>query len=399
MDRILVRVIGLLIIAAACACAAAPSLEGMWNATISVGATVVPFRFAVEKRDGSLQASFFNGDDRLTSTSVNLREGRTVFSFPEYGAALEVATNAGRLEGIYSYSSGVFYRFTAERFRPASFNGTVPAIAGVWTVQVPGRKSEQAWHMIVRQSGVEASASILRVDGDSGAATGSYDGRRFVLGHFSGVRPLRLELTPQSDGSLAVEIDSYDMYVAVRADEARARGLPAPADPGQVERLRDPQAPFAFSFPDIDGRLVATTDARFRHKALVVSIGGSWCPGCHDEMPFLVQLFRKYRERGLEVLFLAFEEGQQLKSLERLRAFVARYRVDFPVLVAGDTRLVRAKLPQFVNLEAFPTTVFVGRDGIVRGVVAGFAGVAAGPFHAERTNAMTARVERLLAER
>ena len=38
-------------------------------------------------------------------------------------------------------------------------------------------------------------------------------------------------------------------------------------------------------------------------------------------------------------MFLAFEEGNELKSLEQLRAFIKRYDVEYPVLFAGDLRL------------------------------------------------------------
>ena len=34
-------------------------------------------------------------------------------------------------------------------------------------------------------------AAILRVDGDTGALTGSYKDGKFLLGHFSGARPSR----------------------------------------------------------------------------------------------------------------------------------------------------------------------------------------------------------------
>src|SRR6185503_11117478 len=98
------------------------------------------------------------------------------------------------------------------------------------------------------QSGAEVSASILRVDGDSGAVTGAYDGHTFILGHFSGARPLRLELTPTDSATLRVELDSYDTYTAVRANEARAKGLPGPADPSRFTSVRDPGVPFGFSF-------------------------------------------------------------------------------------------------------------------------------------------------------
>ena len=56
------------------------------------------------------------------------------------------------------------------------------------------------------------------------------------------------------------------------------------------------------------------------------------------------------------------------------------------------------KVPQIHNLNSFPTTIFLGRDGLVRGVHAGFAGAASGVFHDSAKEEITATVERLLAE-
>ena len=55
-------------------------------------------------------------------------------------------------------------------------------------------------------------------------------------------------------------------------------------------------------------------------------------------------------------------------------------------------------MPQIHNLNSFPTTIFIGRDGLVRGVHAGFAGAASGVFHENAKEEITATVERLLAE-
>jgi hypothetical protein len=59
---------------------------------------------------------------------------------------------------------------------------------------------------------------------------------------------------------------------------------------------------------------------------------------------------------------------------------------------------VAEKVPQIHNLNSFPTTIFIGRDGLVRGVHAGFAGAASGVFHETAKEEITATVERLLAE-
>ena len=132
---------------------------------------------------------------------------------------------------------------------------------------------------------------------------------------------------------------------------------------------------------------------------VIVNISGSWCPNCHDEAPFLAELDRTYRSRGLEVVSLTFEEPEQLKDPSRVRAFVQRYRIAYPVLLAGRPDDLSDRLPQAVNLNSFPTTFLIGRDGLVRGVHAGFPGKASGRFHAEARREIIEAVERMLAER
>ncbi len=378
----------------------AQSVTGLWDAVVTVNNVEVPFRLELSGSGNTLKGAFFNGDERVTSTRGTIDHGAIVLSFDEYGTTLEAKLTDGALEGQYLRGTrGAPYPFRAKRFTPASADAAnVPAIAGLWNVQVKSSKGESAWQLIVKQSGTEASAAILRVDGDTGTLTGRYADGRFVLSHFSGARPLRLELTPQADGTLTVVQNTDAPLVAVRSDVARAKGLPEPSDPSKFTSVKDPTEPLRFSFPDLNGRLVANTDERFRGKVVLVNISGSWCPNCHDEVPFLVELYRQYRSRGLEIVGLSFEEAAQLKNPTRLKAFMKRYGVEYMVLLAGEPKEAPEKLPQAVNLNSFPTTFFVGRDGRVRGVTAGFPGKASGKFHDEAKAEITARIERLLSE-
>ena len=162
--------------------------------------------------------------------------------------------------------------------------------------------------------------------------------------------------------------------------------------------MKDPTEPFRFSFPDLNGRMVSNTDEKFRGKVVIVSISGSWCPNCHDEAPFLGELYKKYRSRGLEIVSLSFEEEAQLKNPVRLRAFMKRYGIEYTVLIPGEPKELAERVPQGVNLSSFPTTFFIGRDGRVRAVHAGFPGKASGEFHTQAKEESAATVERLLSE-
>jgi thiol-disulfide isomerase/thioredoxin len=402
------RTMPLLFAAALLALAALParveaqSISGLWDASVVVnGGIEVPFRFEIAGSGTALKGSFFNGDEKVTSTTGSFENGALTLSFDEYGTKVEATLKDGRLEGQYSRGTrGAPYPFEAKRFAPAPVgDAPIPQIAGLWNIQVgKSSKGEAAWQLIVRQSGAEASAAILRVDGDTGTLTGVYRDGKFVLSHFSGARPLRLELTPASEGTLSVVQNKDNPFTAVRADQARAKGLPQPSDPSRFTSVKDPTEPFRFSFPDLSGRVVSNTDEKFRGKVVIVSISGSWCPNCHDEAPFLGELYKKYRSRGLEIVSLSFEEEAQLKNPVRLRAFMKRYGIEYTVLIPGEPKELAERVPQGVNLSSFPTTFFIGRDGRVRAVHAGFPGKASGEFHTQAKEESTATVERLLAE-
>jgi hypothetical protein len=119
----------------------------------------------------------------------------------------------------------------------------------------------------------------------------------------------------------------------------------------------------------------------------------------HDEAPFLASLYKTYRDRGLEIVTLSFEEADQLANPTRLRAFIASYGLTHAVLLAGYPDQLEERVPQAVNLNAFPTTFILGRDGRVRGVHAGFPSPGSGAFYSKAERELTAAVERLLAER
>src|SRR6185503_15593921 len=114
---------------------------------------------------------------------------------------------------------------------------------------------------------------------------------------------------------------------------------------------------------------------------------------------FLSALYKKYQARGLEVVGLSFEDGPDLTNPERLRAYIEEYGITYTVLLAGEPSQLNEKVPQGVNLNAFPTTFFVGRDGLVRGVHAGFPSPGSADYYVKAEQEVTSLVEKLLAEK
>lgn len=381
----------------------AQSVAGLWDATINFNGTEIPFKMGLSGDGTHVKGWFFNGDDREVSNAGKLENGSLVLNFDSYLAKLTATVKNGVIDGEYGPILKKNYPIHAVPAKPGTTSGASgPAIAGQWDlINVNSSKGEKAWHLILRQSSSGISGAILRVDGDTGTLTGSYQDGKFVLSHFSGSRPALLILKPASDGTLDVSLSGlhgFSEMKAVRPEEARAKGLPEPTDPDKHTTVKDPSQPFPFSFPDLNGKIVSNTDPRFRGKVVLINITGSWCPNCHDEAPFLAGLYDKYHGQGLEVVALSFEEADQLKDPVRLRAFIREYGIKYTVLLGGETESAKAKLTQAVNWDAWPTTFFVGRDGLVRGAHAGFPSPGSGDLYKQEKEKFVAEVEKLLAE-
>lgn len=390
------------------AVATAQSLEGRWNASVTIKNVVIPFRLEIAGKGDKLTGTLFNGEQTQTTTSAKLENGSVVLNFDHYLTKIVATAKDGKLEGK------VVGRFDRERYlsdfpfqatryiASAASAAKAPAIDGLWEIPYESPKGEKAWRFIVKQNGVDVSASILRVDGDTGALTGTYRDGKFVVSHFDASRPLVLEITPNPDGTLTLHqqgaYTAKNTLTAYRPEVARAKGLPEPANFATHTTVRDPKEVFKFSFPDLNGRPVSSTDERFKNKVIVAVITGTWCPNCHDEAQFLVQLDKKYRDKGLAIVALDFEEPEQQEELTRARAFVKKYGVEYPYLLAGAPAEMWEKVPQGVNLNTWPATFFIGRDGLVKKIHAGFAAPASGVFHQQLKEEFTKTIERLLAE-
>jgi thiol-disulfide isomerase/thioredoxin len=298
--------------------------------------------------------------------------------------------------GIHDFEARPHHDITSEDRSP------VPDIGGLWTIPTESSKGEHAWRLVIRQQGALASSAILRVDGDTGEFDGRFSNGKFVLNHFDGARAGVLEITPKDDGSLDLSLKGFKNpgkhYVAFRVADAKAKGFPEPTNPDDHTRIKDPNEPLRFSAPDLNGKLVSNTDPQFKGKVVLVSVTGSWCPNCHDEAPFLAELYRQYHAQGLEIVALDFEEPEQRKDPARLRAFIQKYGIPFTYLLAGEPADLQAAIPQAENLNSWPTTFFLGRDGKVRAIHAGFAAPATGEFNLALKKEVTERVEQLLEE-
>ena len=134
-------------------------------------------------------------------------------------------------------------------------------------------------------------------------------------------------------GTFHAGLRSQTPFVAVRSTGRRHL-----TPPTEVTRA-DSTVPFSFAAPDLEGRLVRSSDARFRGKVVLIDIFGTWCPTCHDAAPLLAELYRDYHARGLEVVGLAFEvAGDSTIDAPQVRRYRDKFGLMFPLLLPRITR-------------------------------------------------------------
>ena len=306
---------------------AAGTITGRWDAVVVANKVEVPFRFEIAQNGArvravlaaraiQVQGFFFEGDRKIGSTSGTFANGILQLDYDFLNTTLQATLDGDKLQGTYRDrgSKAVPMEFRAQRSAAtaassASAKTLAPKVDGDWQMHRTAQdnsKLDVSWRLYLRQSGSEVSGAILKTSGDSGMLTGQWKDGKLVMSHFAGERPLLFEARLNPDGTLGITLDRQFTYRAARSTEARAVGIAEPPDPTLFTSVKDPSEPFHFSGPDLDGKMVSDSDPLFQGKVVVLTIGGSWCPNCHDEAPFLeasVQGISRTRARSGGVKF------------------------------------------------------------------------------------------------
>jgi thiol-disulfide isomerase/thioredoxin len=117
-----------------------------------------------------------------------------------------------------------------------------------------------------------------------------------------------------------------------------------------------------FTLKDLQGKPMRLSD--FRGHPVIVDFWATWCPPCRRQIPELETIYRRFRGRGLIVIGVAADtiRGDGARAVA---PFVKEFAIDYPILLADDA------LVDKLDVDAIPTTLFIGRDGRVKSRVRG----------------------------
>ena len=119
--------------------------------------------------------------------------------------------------------------------------------------------------------------------------------------------------------------------------------------------LKDPIDVPGFTVTDLDGKTVSFAD--LRGKVVLVNFWATWCPPCRAEIPDLVALQDKYRDK-LVVIGISEDEDA---TPAQVKAFGVERKVNYPIVMKTPEL---AKI--FKGVSALPTTFVIDPEGKIR---------------------------------
>lgn len=382
--------------------AAKGGLEGQWRVVLDHPGGELPFGVEVSRARGKPAAWLINPPERLAVEQVSINGNTLVLGFPSYNSKVTLTLGADdRLTGtadvvrasgpVQLAASGQrgAWRFSARPARP------VADLTGRWSL-LRGPRGEKGLAQL-RQQGSVVTGSVQFPSGDVRYLAGEISGNTLKLSHFDGSTS-GLWVAKLVGGKLDGEVFYATSRTPTAWNAERAKG--ADLEAVMVEKPATDR--LAFRFPDTSGKMVSLADPQFKGKVVVITLGGAWCPNCHDEAKFLGPYAAANKKNGLEVISLNFEYGDdQARAFRQMDSFAARYKLGYPHLLAGQpTPESTAKaLGALGPVKVYPSTIFIGRDGRVREVHVGWAGPATGALNAKAKKDFDVYVRKLLAEK
>lgn len=142
----------------------------------------------------------------------------------------------------------------------------------------------------------------------------------------SGREPLRPSATQQKDADVAAEGNTCEGTTTAKLD-----------------------------FVLNDHNNVPVKMADYKGKVVILNFWATWCGPCKEEIPSFVELYDRYKDKGLVIVGVSIDDG-----VEQLRPFMKEWRMQYPVLQMNEA--IETAYGPFYGV---PMTFFIARDGTI----------------------------------
>lgn len=367
---------------------------GTWRGVLTLSEKrnelVLPFNFNVKYFHEFLSIDILNAEEKITVTEIMLVGDSVNFKMPVFDSEFRTVLKNDTLRGLWINNSKreknkiAFEAYYNDKKRFVTVKKPEVDFSGRYEVTFsPKTPNEYKSVGIFKQSGNKITGTFLTETGDYRYLEGVVQNNDMSLSCFDGAHAFLFFASSSKkkgkadslSGKVFYGISGTENWTAVRNEKFKLK------DPEGITSLKSPNEKVNFSFPNLERQPITLNDPKFQNKVVVIQIMGSWCPNCMDESAYLAKVYKQYRNKGLEVVALAYERSDDFeKNKKNLSRLKTKYGIEYEMLITGLTGKAKASesLPFLNSIAAFPTTIILDRKHNVKSIYTGFNGPATG---------------------
>jgi len=379
-----------------------PSLQqGEWKITFSTQGYNIP----VLATYNGTQLTILNADEKI-SMPITLSKDSFYISIPNFSAHLAGhILSETKMEGYFTKENAKDYNipFTLVKTKEARF---IEHQNPIYTLQTKyeitidrGERKTKAIGLFHQNNNV-LSGSFATETGDYRFLDGIVDGKTLKLSTFDGSHLFLFTADIKGDSLI------NGNYISGKTGHYTWVGKSNPSfklrNPEKLTYLKNAnETSVNFKLISTDGDSISLSDKKFEGKVKLIQIMGTWCPNCLDETRYFTQLYSAYKNKGLEIIAIAFENGTDTqKILEKLNKYKNTNGIKYSVLYGGKagSQYAEEVFPQLNKIMSFPTTIYLDKNNNVRKIYTGFYGPGTGEYYLEYTTSTENFIQNLLKE-
>ena len=107
------------------------------------------------------------------------------------------------------------------------------------------------------------------------------------------------------------------------------------------------------------------TLSNMKDKVILINFWATWCGPCRMEIPDFNELYKKYSDKGLEILGISISDTK-----DQLVNFLKAYTIDYPVLYGsqGDMQKV---ISDYGGVYSIPMSFLIGKNNEIKRIYPG----------------------------
>ncbi len=381
-----------------------------YRASINIETGVLPFGLELQKKaNNTYQAYILNASEKFQTDDAAISGDSLRIPISLFDAEIVAKMTDKGLVGIFRKNKGrksfVQVPFKATlgynyRFVPTLKTAQKTDLQGKWSTNFVNTTTQKKSFAvgIFEQKGNIVTGTFLTTTGDYRYMDGNRVGDSLFLSTFDGSHTFLLKAKIKGNKMTGKFSDSVLGFRNIEATKDDKAELP---DVKKITYLKEGYDKLNFTFLNEKGEKISLSDDAFKGKVTVVQILGSWCPNCMDESTYLAPFYKKNKDKGLEIIGLAYEKNLDLEFFKTKMSLIRkRFGIEYPLLQAGinNSESATESLPMLNKVIGFPTTIIIDKKGLIRETHTGFSGPGTGKYYTEWVNDFERLIDKLLAE-